>query len=57
VVTVDVTGANHVTPVVTDNGDGTYTAGYTPTSPGQDSVHIKMEGKTILESPFLSTVS
>jgi hypothetical protein len=57
VVTVDVTGANHVTPVVTDNGDGTYTAGYTPTSPGQDSVHIKMEGKTILGSPFLSTVS
>ena len=57
-VVVTVSGAN--TPgalTVTDRGDGTYTAGYTPTSAGTDQVAITMNGTPISGSPFTSTVA
>jgi adhesin/invasin len=56
-VTVDVTGANHLSAGVTDNGDGTYTAVYTPVSTGTDTLHVKMNGTTIQGNPFKSIVS
>lgn len=56
-VVADVTGANHISAVVTDNGDGTYTAVYTPANPGIDTVHIKLNNTAILGDPFKSIVS
>ena len=56
-VTVDVTGANHLSAGVTDNGDGTYTAVYTPVNTGTDTLHIKVNGTSIQGDPFKSTVS
>jgi len=47
-----VTGANTATPVVTDNGDGTYSASYTPTAAGTDSVAITLDGTAISGSPY-----
>jgi hypothetical protein len=56
VVVVSVTGSNTATPGVTDNGDGTYTAQYTPTVPGEDLVAITLNGSAISGSPYTSTV-
>jgi alpha-tubulin suppressor-like RCC1 family protein len=55
-VVVSVTGSNTATPGVTDNGDGTYTAQYTPTVPGNDLVAITLNGTAISGSPYTSTV-
>jgi hypothetical protein len=55
-VVVSVTGANTATPTVTDEGDGTYTASYTPTSTGDDDIAITMNGIAISGSSFTSTV-
>ena len=55
-VVVNVTGANTATPSVTDEGDGTYTCSYTPTTPGADSVAITLDGTAISGSPYASTV-
>ena len=55
-VVVTVTGSNSATPAVTDVGDGTYTASYTPTSSGSDNVAITLDGTPISGSPFTSTV-
>lgn len=55
-VVVSVTGANTATPVVTDEGDGTYTASYTPTKRGSDSVAITLNGEAISGSPYASLV-
>ncbi|MCA1800516.1 MAG: hypothetical protein LC650_04410, partial [Actinobacteria bacterium] len=41
---------------ITDNGDGTYSTGYTPTSTGDDIVTITLGGTAIQGSPFTSTV-
>jgi hypothetical protein len=55
---VDVTGANTVTaPQPTDNGDGTYTTSYTPTTVGTDNVAITLDGTPISGSPYASVVS
>ena len=55
---VTVTGSNSATPVVTDVGNGTYTASYTPTSSGSDNVVITLDaGGAISGSPFTSTVA
>ncbi len=54
--TVAVTGANTASPAVTDNGDGTYTASYTPTASGSDQVAIRLSGSHIGGSPYTSTV-
>jgi hypothetical protein len=56
-VVVDVTGANHASAIVTDNGDGTYTAVYVPIITGTDTVHIKINNTSIQGDPFKSTVS
>jgi hypothetical protein len=56
-VVVDVSGANTVTPAVTDNDDGTYTATYTPSTAGTDTVAISLNGDAITDSPFTSVVS
>ncbi len=54
---VTVTGTNSATPTVTDVGDGTYTASYTPPAPGTDNVAITMGGTAISGSPYTSVVS
>ncbi|MFO8175481.1 MAG: filamin/ABP280 repeat domain-containing protein, partial [Longimicrobiales bacterium] len=57
-VLVTVSGANAAGPITaTDAGDGTYTASYTPTVAGTDSVAITMDGTPISDSPFTSTVA
>lgn len=55
-VVVSVTGANTASPTVTDNGDGTYSASYTPANAGADSLAITINGQAISGSPFTSTV-
>jgi hypothetical protein len=56
-VTMQVSGRNpRNTLVVTDNGDGTYTASYTPFGLGFDSIMITLNGTAIFGSPYGSTV-
>ena len=54
---VTVTGANSATPTVVDNGDGTYTASYTPSIAGTDNVAITFDGSAIIGSSYSSDVS
>jgi hypothetical protein len=56
-VVVTITGANSATPAVTDHGDGSYTASYTPTVTGSDAVAITLGGTAISGSPYRSAVS
>jgi hypothetical protein len=56
-VVVSITGANTATPTVTDNADGTYSASYTPTAAGADSVAITLNGTAISGSPYTVTVA
>jgi len=57
VVVVTVTGKNPTGPITaTDNGDGTYTASYTPTTKGRDTIVITLDGSPISGSPFISDV-
>jgi hypothetical protein len=56
-VVVSITGANTATPTVTDNADGTYSASYTPTAAGADSVAIRLNGTAISGSPYTVTVA
>jgi filamin len=53
---VAVTGANPARPSVTDVGNGTYSATYTPTNTGKDLLTITLNGVPITGSPFASTV-
>ncbi|NUP98972.1 MAG: Ig-like domain-containing protein, partial [Armatimonadetes bacterium] len=55
-VVVTVSGSNTASPTVTDNGNGTYTAQYTPASPGTDQVAITLNGGAVSGSPFTSLV-
>lgn len=56
-VVLTVSGANEAGPITaTDLGDGTYLAGYTPTTAGTDEVTITMNGEPISGSPFVSLV-
>lgn len=56
-VTVTVTGDNPAGALpVTDNGNGTYTASYTPQAAGTDQVAITLNGVPISGSPYTSTV-
>lgn len=51
------TGANRVNGFTApDNGDGSYTTGYTPTRKGNDFVTITLDGTPIAGSPYLSDV-
>jgi hypothetical protein len=55
---VIVSGANSATPAVTETGTpGQYTAGYTPTTAGEDNVEITLNGVEISNSPQTSTVT
>ena len=56
-VVVTVSGSNHAGPfTATDNGDGSYTATYTPTKKGKDTIVITLNGSSIAGSPFTSDV-
>ncbi len=55
-VAVSVTGANSATPAVLDNGNGSYSASYTPTAAGSDNVAITLNGVAVSGSPFTSSV-
>lgn len=61
-VVVTVSGANTASGTVIDNGDGTYTAEYTPTTTGTDAVVIEIRNidtgnlEPISGSPFTSLV-
>jgi hypothetical protein len=54
---VEVSGANTAAPVVTDKGNGTYTARYTPAGVGTNSIAIQLNGTPLAGSPFVSPVS
>lgn len=56
-VVVGVTGANRSRPPVTDVGNGTYTATYTPTAAGTDLLAITLNGVPVKGSPFKTVVS
>ena len=55
--TVQVSGANSAAPVVTDKGNGVYSARYTPIRVGTDDIAIQVNGMPLAGSPFPSTVS
>jgi len=52
-----ISGANIAAPVMTDNGDGTYSGAYTPANAGTDSMIITIDGTPILGSPYPSVVA
>ena len=57
-VTVVVTGTNAGASVtIQDNGDGTYTATYTPAAMGSDTIDIQINGTGISGNTFTSTVT
>jgi len=53
---VKVSGDNSATPVVSDNGDGTYSATYLPFFKGHDQIDITLNGVAIKGSPYRSEV-
>jgi hypothetical protein len=56
-ITVAVTGANVVGNLpVTDQGNGAYSASYTPTQAGTDHVDVLVNGRRVDKSPFTSKV-
>ncbi|MGH7630511.1 MAG: Ig-like domain-containing protein [Gemmatimonadales bacterium] len=56
-IAVSVSGSNNASGLaVTDNGDGTYTASYTPQMTGVDQVAVTLAGVPIGGSPYTSTV-
>lgn len=55
-ITVLVTGSNSTTAGVTDHGNGSYTATYTPIVAGTDVIAITLNGVAIGGSPFNSLV-
>jgi hypothetical protein len=56
-VVVQVSGANSVSPTVTDNANGSYTARYTPIAVGADAVAITLNGTPLGGSPYQSAVA
>ena len=56
-VVIDVTGTNTAGPITAnDNGDGSYTASYTPSHRGNDDIAITLDGAPISGSPYRSRV-
>ncbi|PKD43291.1 invasin domain 3-containing protein [Rhodohalobacter barkolensis] len=55
---VSVSGANDGATVdpISDDGNGIYTTGYTPTSTGTDEIAITLDGTAIAGSPYTSEV-
>lgn len=57
-VVVTITGTNPASPITaTDNLNGTYTAVYTPTVVGTDTIDITLNGTAIQGSPYTSVVN
>ena len=57
-IAVSVTGANEVSSLpVTDQGNGAYSASYTPTHAGLDVVDVLVSGSRLHESPYASFVA
>lgn len=57
-IAVAVTGANEVSSLpVTDQGNGAYSASYTPTHAGLDVVDVLVSGSRLHESPYASFVA
>jgi hypothetical protein len=57
-ISVAVSGANEVAHVeVTDQGNGVYSAAYTPRRVGTDQIAVLVDGRPIEDSPLTSTVS
>jgi len=56
---VSISGANSGASVenISDDGNGVYTTGYTPTSNGTDQITIQLNGTEISGSPFSSEVT
>jgi hypothetical protein len=55
-VRVTVEGANQATPSVSDRGDGSYSASYTPVLAGTDQITVEVNGTALRESPLSSEV-
>lgn len=56
-VTITVSGSNRAGPLsATDNGDGSYTATYTPAARGTDLIAVTLDGAAIGGSPYQSRV-
>jgi hypothetical protein len=56
-IAISITGANPASGVdVTDQGDGSYSASYTPIRTGTDQVDVRVRGTALADSPFSSTV-
>ncbi|HEX7336414.1 MAG TPA: filamin/ABP280 repeat domain-containing protein [Gemmatimonadales bacterium] len=56
-IAISVTGANPAASLtVTDRGNGSYTASYTPTIAGTDVVDVRVNGEAVPGSPFASVV-
>ncbi|MDZ7755147.1 filamin/ABP280 repeat domain-containing protein [Rhodohalobacter sp.] len=55
---VSVSGANNGATVdpISDDGNGIYTTGYTPTTTGTDEIAISLSGVAIAGSPYTSNV-
>jgi filamin/ABP280 repeat protein len=56
-ITVSVSGANNANLSVTDQGNGSYSAAYSPTASGTDQVDILVNGNRVNGSPFTSNVA
>ncbi len=56
-VKITVSGSNRAGPLAaTDHGDGSYTASYTPTTRGTDTITITLDGVAIGGSPYSSRI-
>jgi hypothetical protein len=56
-ISVSVTGANQIAELpVTDQGNGSYAASYTPTRSGSDQIDVRINGNRVDDSPFTSKV-
>ena len=56
-VAVHLSGAADIAAEVKDNGDGTYSASYTPTVAGEYTIDVKVNDAAVKENPFKITVS
>lgn len=56
-VSVALSGADNLNADVKDNGDGTYSATYTPTVSGEYTVDVKVNDVDVKENPFKITVN
>jgi filamin len=53
---VGISGADFVSPTISDNGDGTYSVDYVVQTPGVYAIDITLHGKHIKDSPFSALI-